>query len=168
MLWYTANAIVFDSWLLPSSVVKRVLLRLFGAKVGARVVIKPRVNIKHPWRLRIGDDSWIGEGVWIDNLLPVVIGANVCVSQGAFLCTGNHDWNDPHFRLRAEPIRVMDHVWIAAFSQIGPGVVIATGAVISAGSRLFHDAKAWTVYSSSDLARHRTRSLKGSHWVRRR
>ena len=55
------------SWF-PISGFKRFLLRLFGAKIGKGVVIKPCVNIKYPWKLRIGNYVWIGENVWIDNL----------------------------------------------------------------------------------------------------
>src|SRR5256885_1598284 len=87
--WYFCNAIVFDSWLVPISSVKRALLRLFGACIGKGVVIKPRVNVKYPWHLTVGDHSWIDEGVWIDNLVSVKVGANVCISQSAYLLTGN-------------------------------------------------------------------------------
>ena len=104
--WYVVNAIVFDSWLCPCSGVKRFLLRSFGATVGTGVIIKPRVNIKYPWRLRIGDHVWIGEGAWIDNLDDVDIESHVCISQGGYLLTGNHDYTDPRFRLRTAGIKV--------------------------------------------------------------
>ena len=72
LFWYVVNALVFNSYLFPSYYVKVKLLRLFGAKVGSGVIIKPKVNIKYPWRLIIGNDVWIGEKVWVDNLLPTV------------------------------------------------------------------------------------------------
>src|SRR5580692_2251944 len=99
MMWRVA-------WLLVGSPLHRVawmtsswrvtLLRLFGARIGDRVVIKPGVTIKYPWHLEVGDDCWIGENSWIDNLTTVQLGNNVCVSQGAYFCTGNHDWSDPN------------------------------------------------------------------------
>jgi acetyltransferase-like isoleucine patch superfamily enzyme len=62
------------------------------------VNIKPSVNIKYPWLLEVGDHVWIGEEVWIDNLAKVRIGSNVCISQGAMLLTGNHDFTKSTFR----------------------------------------------------------------------
>ena len=61
-LWYFTNAILFDSWIMPLYPVKAMILRWFGAKVGRGAVIKPRVNIRFPWRLQLGDNVWIGEG----------------------------------------------------------------------------------------------------------
>src|SRR3990167_3886547 len=87
LLWYGVNAVLINSWLWPESRLKCVVLRVFGAKVGKGVVLKPRVNIKYPWHLQLGDHVWIGEGVWIDNLVPVRIGSHVCLSQDAFLLT---------------------------------------------------------------------------------
>src|SRR5207249_2014007 len=105
-LWYGINAIVFDSWFFPFYGIKRFLLRAFGGNIGNGVVIKPRVNIKYPWKLSIGAYSWIGERVWIDSLGLIRIGAHCCISQGVYLCTGNHDWSDPLFSLVVEPITI--------------------------------------------------------------
>ena len=93
VLWYFTNILVLKNSMVPFSGIKVFLLRAFGAVVGDRVIIKPCVNIKYPWKLKIGNDSWIGEGVWIDNLAKVVIGNNVCLSQGAMLLTGNQFGN---------------------------------------------------------------------------
>ena len=61
------------------------------------VVIKPNVKIKYPWNLYIGNNSWLGEKVWIDNLDIVSVGNNCCISQGAYLLTGNHDYRSEYF-----------------------------------------------------------------------
>ena len=99
-----------------------------------RVVIKPGVNVKYPWHLQIADDCWIGEIAWIDNLTTVQLGSNVCISQGAYLCTGNHDWSDPLFGLLVAPIRLMDSSWAGAKCILTPGVTLGQGAVAGAGS----------------------------------
>ncbi len=91
LLWYLVNIIFFKNSLNIFSGFKVFLLRSFGAKLGNGVVIKPRVNIKYPWKLTIGDHCWIGEEVWIDNLSDVIIGASVTLSQGALILTGSHD-----------------------------------------------------------------------------
>lgn len=124
--WYLVNTLFFGSSLLSlvPSRTKAFLLRIYGAQVGRGVVIKPRVNIKYPWFLDIGDHVWIGERVWIDNHTTVRIGSNSCISQGAYLFTGNHDWNDPSFAFFCKPIEIGEGVWITAFCIVGPGSVI--------------------------------------------
>jgi len=106
-LWFFAGAPIVRCQLLPFSSVRRFILRCFGAKVERGVVLKPGVRVKYPWRLSIGAHSWIGEDVWIDNLVEVRIGANACLSQGAYLCTGNHDWSDEFFGLQVLPIGLL-------------------------------------------------------------
>ncbi len=134
--WYLVNAILFQGailGLLPGRA-KAAILRLFGARVGRGFVCKPRVSIKYPWFLEIGDHVWLGEMVWIDNHTKVRIGSHVCISQGAYIFTGNHDWNDPHFRFFCEPVTIGDGAWIGAFSRLGPGTTVPPGTVIGAGS----------------------------------
>jgi putative colanic acid biosynthesis acetyltransferase WcaF len=121
--WYLVNATVFEGallGLLPSAV-KAALLRAFGAEIGRGFVCKPRVSIKYPWFLSIGDHVWLGEGVWIDDLAPVRIGSNVVVSQGYYLGNGNHDWRRPDFPFFAEPIVVEDGVWLTAGQRLLSG-----------------------------------------------
>jgi putative colanic acid biosynthesis acetyltransferase WcaF len=117
----------------PSSL-KSTILRSFGAQVGRRVYWKPRVNIHLPWKLSVGDFTWVGEEVNIVNFAPVTIGAHCCLSQRAFLCSGNHDYRSPDMRYRHAPITIKEGVWIGAAAFIGPGVTIGTDAVVSACS----------------------------------
>ena len=131
--WHVVGALAFQSALVLPSCCKAALLRAFGATVGRGLVIKPRVTIKYPWFLRLGDHVWLGEGVWIDNHVTVTIGSNVCISQGAYLFTGNHDWNDPLFRFFCRPITVEDGVWVAARAIVCPGSVLARMSVVGAG-----------------------------------
>jgi putative colanic acid biosynthesis acetyltransferase WcaF len=133
----------------PLNSLKRLLLRLFGARVGVGVVIKPGVNIKYPWRLSIGDWSWIGEGVWIDNLADVTIGSHVCISQGAMLLTGNHDYKSNTFDLIIESIIIKDGCWIGARSTVCPGVHCGEHAVLAVGSIATKSLKAWTIYQGN-------------------
>ena len=134
LLWYIINALVFNSYLLPFNKVKVYLLRLFGARVGKGVVIKPKVNIKYPWKLTIGDFSWIGEEVWIDNLAEVKIADNCCVSQGAMLLTGNHDYKKATFDLMVGEITLHSGAWVGAKSVVCPGVILHKNAILAVGS----------------------------------
>ena len=131
--WHVVSALVFQSALVLPSRWKAAVLRAFGARIGDGLVIKPRVTIKYPWFLEVGDHVWLGEGVWIDNHTTVAIGSHVCISQGAYLFTGNHDWNDPLFRFFCQPITLEDGVWVAAKAVICPGSVLARMSVVGAG-----------------------------------
>ncbi len=146
-LWWLAGALV-ASWL-PGSSWRRFLLRLFGARIGDGVVIKPRCRVKFPWRLHVGGHSWLGESVWIDNLASVHIGDNCCLSQGVYLCTGSHHWSKQGFDLITAPIHVEDQVWLAAFSRIGPGRRLGQGAIVQLGGVLTEDALPWTRYAGN-------------------
>ena len=132
--WYFCNALFFINPLFPFRKAKVWLLRLFGAKVGQGVVIKPGVNIKYPWRLTIGNHCWIGERVWIDNLADVRLEDHVCLSQGAMILTGNHDYKKETFDLIIEPVTIEKGGWIGAQSVVCPGVTCGEHAVLSVGS----------------------------------
>ena len=117
----------------PSSF-KRFILRSFGAKVGKGLIIKPRVNIHFPWKLTVGDDVWIGEEAFLLNFEPLVIGNNVCISQRAFLCGGNHNYKMPSMPYRNGSITLEDGCWIGANCFVGPNLIIGVDTVVSAGS----------------------------------
>jgi putative colanic acid biosynthesis acetyltransferase WcaF len=157
-LWIVVQALLVASFL-PGSAHRRFLLRLFGAQIGRRVTIKPGVRVKFPWRLAIADDVWIGEDVWIDNLASVQIGTNVCVSQGAYLCTGSHNWSAATFDLITRPIRIESGSWIAAKAIVGPGVTVGSGAILTLGSMASSDLEPWTICGGTPARLIRPRKL---------
>jgi putative colanic acid biosynthesis acetyltransferase WcaF len=132
--WYLFKCIFFVTPLPYPSRIKVCILRWFGASIGRGVAIKPRVNIHFPWKLSIGDYSWIGEEVFILNFEPVNIGSHCCISQRAFLCTGNHDYRQLDMRYRNRAIIIEDGAWVGAQVFVSPNVTIRTEAVITAGS----------------------------------
>ncbi|PXA90953.1 colanic acid biosynthesis acetyltransferase WcaF [Nostoc sp. 3335mG] len=156
--WMAVQALFVSSWL-PGSAHRVMLLKLFGARVGTGVVLKPGIRVKFPWRLTIGDNSWIGERAWIDNLADVTIGGNCCVSQDAYLCTGSHDWTSPGFDLITRPITLEPGAWVAARAVVGPGVTLGRGAVLGLGSSASRDLDPWTIYAGVPAAPVRTRTL---------
>jgi putative colanic acid biosynthesis acetyltransferase WcaF len=157
--WYLVNVCFFINPLNPLSSFKRTLLRWFGGKIGKGVVIKPAVNIKYPWKLTIGNFSWIGEKVWIDNLGSVTIGSNVCISQGAMLLTGNHDYTKASFDLMVSGIVLEDGVWIGAKALVCPGVHCGSHAVLSAMSVASKRLDAYTIYQGNPAVPVRERSI---------
>lgn len=158
-LWICVEAAILLNPLFTPYGPKRQVLRLFGARLGRRVVIKPGVHIKHPWRLKVGANSWLGERVWIDNLVDVSIGANVCISQGAYLCTGNHNWSDASMPLIASPITIRDGAWIGAFARVGPGVEIAPDSVVTLGSVVVRSTDKGLIYGGNPATPVRVRNI---------
>jgi putative colanic acid biosynthesis acetyltransferase WcaF len=148
-IWFFFGLPVLRCRLLPCSSIRSSILRLFGAEIARKVVLKPGIRVKYPWLLSVGEHSWIGEDVWIDNLVPVTIGANVCVSQGAYLCTGNHDWSDFAFGLCARPIVLVDGSWVGARAVICPGVRIEMCGVAAAGSVVTSSIPAYEIHAGN-------------------
>jgi putative colanic acid biosynthesis acetyltransferase WcaF len=149
ILWFLVNALILNSYLPLPIGLKVTLLRLFGARVGTGVVIKPALNVKYPWLLTVGDYAWIGEQVWIDNLEHVSIGAHACLSQGAMLLTGNHNYRLPTFDLTARPIVLAEGVWIGAKAVVCPGVTAGSHAVLAVGSVATQSMQPYGIYQGN-------------------
>jgi putative colanic acid biosynthesis acetyltransferase WcaF len=147
MLWYLIKSIFFLSSVPWPSQLKSWLLRLFGAEIGEGVYWKPRVNIHIPWKLKVGDHTWIGEEVCIMNFALISIGGHCCLSQRAFLCSGNHDYRSQDMQFRHAPIVLEDGVWVGAGAFVGPGVTVGVDAVITAMSLANRSLNGGWIYS---------------------
>ena len=159
IFWYFINVIFFKSSFFPFNFLKIFLLQLFGCSLGKGVVIKPNVNIKYPWKLSLGNYVWIGESVWIDNLDNVTIGNHVCISQGAMLICGSHNYKKQSFDLITKEITLNDGVWIGAKSIILPGVVAESHAILSAGSIISKNLESFTVYKGNPAEKVGSRTI---------
>lgn len=148
-LWHFLNALILKSAFFPHSGFKVMILSAFGAKIGKGVMIKPYVNIKYPWRLIIGDHCWIGENVWIDNLVNVELGPNVCLSQGAMLLTGNHNYKKSTFDLIVGDIKLAQGVWIGAQAVVCPGVQCHEHSILTVGSVATGNMEAFGIYQGN-------------------
>ena len=138
-LWWLVQATAFRwspqflySW-------RRWLLRLFGAEVGEGVLIRPSVEVTYPWKVSIGNHSWIGDDVTLYSLGPIHIGNDAVISQKSYICTGSHDFRSPSFEIFAEPVVIESKVWIASDVFVAPGARIGEGTVVSARSSVFGD-----------------------------
>ena len=157
LLWFFCSLLFVRNPLIPFSGFRKVILVLFGAKIGNSPRIRPGVIIKFPWKLIMGDNVWLGENCWIDNMEQVYIGSNSCISQGAFICTGNHNFSSPDFELMAKSVVLAEGVWIGACSVVCPGVHAAEQSVLTAGSVLTTDMEANTVYQGNPAVKKRKR-----------
>ncbi len=136
------------------------LLRVFGAKVGKRVVIYPSVNVFFPWTLTIGDDTSIGDGVTLYSLGPMRIGDRVVISQNAYLCGGTHDYESVFFTLIRAPLEVKDDCWICAGVFIGPNVTVGARSVVGAMAAVFRDCDSESIYLGNPAVRIKARVFK--------
>ena len=131
ILWFCLGAPLLSCRWFPGSAWRVALLRLFGASIGSACRLKPGLRVKFPWRLQVGQSCWLAEDAWLDNLAPILLGDRVCISQGTYLCTGNHDFRSPGFELLLAPISIGSDAWIAARAVLAPGTHIGTGTVVA-------------------------------------
>lgn len=163
-LWWLVQAVFFATS--PQFMYRwRVfLLRLFGAKIGNNVIIRPSARITYPWKLLIDDNSWIGDQVELYNLAEISIGKNSVISQRSYICTGSHDHSKLDFTIFAKPIFIMDSAWIATDVFVAPGVTIHRNVVVGARSSVFNDLSENCIYmgSPAKLVKPRTPSTVSS------
>lgn len=159
VFWFLANRIFINSYLLIPVSIKVFILRKFGAKIGRNVMIKHGVNIKYPWNLEVGNNVWLGEGVWIDNLDQVKIGDNACISQGAMLLTGNHDFGKETFDLIVKPIILEEGAWIGAKAVVCGGVTCYSHAVLTVNSVATKNLESYSIYQGNPAQRIRERII---------
>jgi putative colanic acid biosynthesis acetyltransferase WcaF len=158
-LWFVFNSFFLKNKYNPFSRLKVMVLRLFGAKIGKGVVIKQSISVKYPWKLSVGDYVWIGENVWIDNLDQVTIGDHVCISQGALLLCGNHDYKKSSFDLIVKPIELKKGVWIGAQSTVVQGVICYEHSVLGVQSVATNNLSAFTIYQGNPACEIRKRTI---------
>ncbi len=159
ILWFITNSLIINSYLPIPVFFKILVLRLFGAKIGSNFVIKPNVNIKYPWFLEIGNHVWIGENTWIDNFVKVTIEDNSCISQGALLLTGNHDYKKSTFDLIPKEIYLEKGVWIGAKSVVCGGVRCKSHSVLAVNSVATKDLNSYKIYQGNPALEVRERII---------
>ena len=146
-------AVVVQFWWLIQSILfrlspqfmygwRRFLLRCFGATIGKQVKVRPSVHIQFPWKVSIGDYSWIGDHVTLYSLGEITIGKNVVVSQNSYICAATHNYADPHFSIYSKPVIIEDYCWLATDVFVAPGIIIHAGTVVGARSSVFHSLPA--------------------------
>ncbi|HEA31090.1 MAG TPA: colanic acid biosynthesis acetyltransferase WcaF [Leeuwenhoekiella sp.] len=133
-LWWIINATIF-SWS-PQFLYgwRRFLLRLFGAEIGKNVLIRSSVKITYPWKVKIGDYTWVGEECVLYSLGTIDIGSNVAIAHSVYFNTGGHDYTKVTFDIFCEPVVVEDECWLTNDVYIAPGVTIGKGTIVGARS----------------------------------
>lgn len=124
---------------------RRFWIVTFGAAIGRGIVIRGSAEVWQPWRLRIGDNSWIDANVKLYSVDDIRIGHDAVVSEGAFICTASHDISSETFQLETAPIEIEDYAWVCSRAIVLPGVKIGEGAVVAAGAVVTKDVAPWTI-----------------------
>jgi putative colanic acid biosynthesis acetyltransferase WcaF len=145
-IWAIAYVCLFRPSPRPLHGWRSLILRLFGAKLGANCHIYPRARIWAPWNLSCADQATIGDGAEVYNPAPISFGSHAIASQNSYLCGATHDYEDPAFPLISQPIRLGAYSWICARATVQPGVTVGDGAVLALGSVATKDLEPWTVY----------------------
>ncbi|NJR21752.1 MAG: colanic acid biosynthesis acetyltransferase WcaF [Richelia sp. CSU_2_1] len=162
LLWWLLQAIVFPLTPHPFNHIRRWLLRLFGAQIGRGVIVRPTARFTYPWKVEIGDWSWIGDDVVFYSLDRISIGKHCVISQKSYLCTGTHDSRDPAFRLITASVIIHDGAWIAADCFISPGVEIGANTLIGARSSVFKNMPAGFVCMGNPCVPRYRREIRNS------
>jgi putative colanic acid biosynthesis acetyltransferase WcaF len=135
-LWGVVELLIVTNPWQISSRLRRAALVAFGARIGAGVVLRPRLRVRLPWKLEIGDRSWVGEDVWFHNQDQLTIGRDAVISQGTFITTGSHALRRD-MALVTRSVEVADGAWLTARcivlggSRIGVSAVVTPGTVVS-------------------------------------
>ena len=159
LFWWLVQAIAFPISLHNAHRWRCWLLRRFGATIGREVKIRPTARFTYPWKINIGDYSWIGDDVVLYSLEQITIGCHSVISQKSYLCTGSHDFRDSTFALQVNPISIGNGVWIATDCFIGPGVEIGSNAIIGTRSSVFNDIPAAQVAWGTPCRPHYPRKM---------
>lgn len=147
LLWMIVELVIVTNPFQFSSSIRAAALRLFGAQVGKGVILRPRIRVKFPWNLTIGENCWIGEGVWIHNQNKVVIGNDVCISQETFITTGTHAFRTD-MALITKAVHIEDGVWVCSRAIILAGVTLGTSSVVPAGMTVPHSVESGTIHGA--------------------
>jgi len=161
VIWNVTWLVLFRPSPRPLHAWRRLLLRLFGARIGRGVCLSPSCRIAMPWKLQMRDHSTLGDYVICYNIGGVRIGAYSTVSQYAHLCSSSHDYEHPNMRQTFALIEIEDQAWICADAFVGPGVRIGQGAVLGARANAFRDIEPWTVAGGNPAHTIKKRVIRG-------
>lgn len=157
--WGVCRALLYRTSPRPCHAWRAMLLRAFGAKLGAGCHFYPGSKVWAPWNLRCEDRVTAGDGAEIYNPSPIFFGSHAIVSQGAYVCGATHLYNEPEFRMVSFPMRIGAYAWICARAIVAPGVNVGEGAVLGLGSVATKDLEPFGVYAGSPAKKVKERGL---------
>ncbi|GMK46690.1 putative colanic acid biosynthesis acetyltransferase WcaF [Paenibacillus glycanilyticus] len=157
LLWWLLQATLFRWSPQPMYAWRRGLLRLFGAQIGKGVKIRSSARFTYPWKVKIGDYSWVGDHAEFYSLDCIEVGGHCVISQNSYLCTGSHNYADVRFSLIVKPIRIADGAWVASDVFIYPGVTIGEMGIAAARSTVTKDIPSNEIHAGTPASYHAQR-----------
>lgn len=166
---YNYFADFFLFWLhlfcyIPSHHIRRFILRLAGTKIGRGSSIHMGCRFFSLKKIKIGEDTIIGEGIFMDGRAPLTIGNHVDIASQVMIYNSEHDINSEYFYAKVSPVEIGDYVFIGPRAIILPGVVIGKGAVVGAGAVVSHDVLEFDIVGGVPAEKIGERKLKDLHY----
>lgn len=141
--------LIISVGMIPSLHIRKWIYMGLGAKIGKKVVIHYKTEIRSPQQLILGKGTIIGDNAILDARCGLTIGRNVNLSSNVSIYTLQHDHRDPLFRCNEKQkkmsVEIDDRAWIGSNAIILPGVHIGEGAVCCAGCVVTKDVPPYTV-----------------------
>lgn len=150
--------------LIPSHHVRRFILRLGGAKIGKGSSIHMGCRFFSLKQVKIGEDSIIGYGAFLDGRDKIIIGNHVDIASEVMIYNSEHDINSEDFLTNLAPVEIGDYVFIGPRAIILPGVKIGKGAVVAAGAVVTKDVPNFVVVGGVPAQVIGERTLKDPHY----
>jgi putative colanic acid biosynthesis acetyltransferase WcaF len=160
LLWAGVEATLFRCSFHTMNGWRVFLLRLFGATVGQRCLIRRTVRTYYPWNVAIGSMVIIGDKVELYSLGRITIGNRAMISQEAYLCAGTHDYTEVTLPLVTLPVEIGPEAWICARAFVAPGVKIGEGAIVAACGVAVKDVPPWTIVGGNPAKVIKRRELR--------
>lgn len=148
----------------PSHHLRRLLLRLGGAKIGKDSSIHMGCRFFSLRNIKIGDDSIMGYGAFLDGRAPIVIGNHVDIASEVMIYSSEHDIDSEDFSAKSNPVIIEDFCFIGPRAIILPGVKIGKGAVIAAGAVVTKDVSEFSIVGGVPAATIGERRIKDPHY----
>jgi putative colanic acid biosynthesis acetyltransferase WcaF len=162
VLWAAVEGTIFRCSFHTMNGWRAMWLRMFGAKVGKKCIIRRTVRVYYPWNLEIGDMCIVGDDATLYSLGKITLGERSMVSQEAYLCAGTHDYTDVRLPLLTMPVTVGKEAWICARAFVGPGVTVGEGAVVAAGAVVVKDVEPWMIVGGNPAKVIKRREVRGA------
>ncbi len=134
---YLLDLELYFLWIIgyvPFHFVRRVFYRLAGMKIGKGSTLHMGARFFMPHHIIIGEDSLIGDHVFLDGRAPLKIGNHVDIASEVMIYNSEHNLTDETNKAIEEPVEIGDYVFIGPRVIIMPGVTIGKGAVVAGGA----------------------------------
>lgn len=119
---------------IPSHTIRKLIYQIAGVKIGKGSTIHMWANFYDPTKIIIGEDSILGDHIFLDGRALLTIGSHVDIASQVLIYNSEHNINSIDFTAKVEPVFIGDYVFIGPRAIILPGVTIGRGAVVAAGA----------------------------------